>query len=334
MRFSLRTLSIVGASVLSLGLITAAFIVSGNSREVSAQNAEELLRAYAERDTDSDGLPDWQEALYASDPTNPNSIDASMTDSAAVEAGLVKPRFESEEIPESTLDIDSVPGVTAAPNTVTDRFARLFFEQYFTLRGSEQPSTDELLAFIEDAVTELSETNQIPRAYSLADVKTSGSGSLALQAYAVGAERAFMLNAAGADRDAMYYFSQVMYKNDTSALTQLAALSRAYATSADTLIRVPAPRELSNVHLRLANALALIGTVTEDLAAVEDDPLRAFLVLEQYEQAIEELANTLVAYDSIYDAARLDITVGQGDPGFVFYSLIDSAGATKERLSR
>jgi len=320
---------IAGSLVVSLALITTAFVISGESTEVSAQNAQELLRAYAVKDTDADGLPDWQEQLYATDPENPNSVDASMTDSEAVAAGLVKPRFESEEVSEP-VNIDDVPGVRAGPQTTTDRFARLFFEQYLTMRGSEPPTPETLLLFVENAVEELGETNQIPRAYSSADVRNGGSGDAALRTYSIGADGAFARTTGGANKDAMYYFGKVVYKEDTAALKPLAALGKAYAQAGETLIRVPAPKEVEAVHLRLANSLSLLGVIINDLTQVNEDPLRAFLVLSQYEDAAEELAESLLAYDRIYDAAGVVVT--PEEPGYLFYYIINRVGDAALRL--
>ncbi|MEK9161071.1 MAG: thrombospondin type 3 repeat-containing protein [Patescibacteria group bacterium] len=331
MAYSLRTTLIAGSLVVSLALVTTAFVISSKSAEVSAQNAEELLRAYATKDTDSDGLPDWQEQLYNTDPKNPSSVDPSMTDSEAVAAGLVKPKFESTDV-SVAVPIDSVPGVQAAPETVTDRFARKFFEEYLLMRGPSGLTTDSLLSFINTKVAELAANNEIPKAYTNKDVRASTSGEVGLRAYATGADLALIASTNNATEDAMYYFGKVTYENDTTALTQLKAIGAAYEKVAESYIRIPAPPELALIHLRFANALALMGTVINDLVAVNEDPLRAFLVLGQYEYAAKEMADSILAFDAVYDAAKITETITVGEPGYEFYLLIHRAGIFSEQL--
>lgn len=329
MAYSLRTITIAGALLVSVGLITTAFYISGTSRQVSAQDAEELLRAYASKDSDSDGLPDWQEKLYDTDPLNATSVDPSMTDSEAVEAGLVKPRFESEELPTSSVPVASVPGVAAAPGTVTDQFARIFFQQYLEMRGAQPPTTESLLAFIEDAVADLSLTNQIPRVYTSADVRVSGSGADAMRTYMNAATTAFIRDGS-ADKDAMFYFGKVVYNEDKAALQELKELGRAYEEIGAATIRVSAPQELAGVHLRFANSLALMGVIINDLTAVNDDPLRAFLVLGQYQTAAKEMTDSLLAIGRIYDAAGISIDSSQ--QGYVLYALTQRLERASEVL--
>src|SRR5262245_15469456 len=96
MPLSVRTTSIIASLLIAGGMMAAAFWLSGPARTANALSTEEILAAYAVRDADADGLPDWQEALYGTDPANPHSIDASMTDAEAVAKGMVAPRFESE----------------------------------------------------------------------------------------------------------------------------------------------------------------------------------------------------------------------------------------------
>src|SRR5512133_1855569 len=86
---------ILAATVFSVVLVVGAYILargigSPPLAEASAESA--LLKAIAVRDSDSDGLPDWEEALYGADPQNPDSFRLGMTDSQAVARGLVVPK--------------------------------------------------------------------------------------------------------------------------------------------------------------------------------------------------------------------------------------------------
>src|SRR3989344_2462375 len=76
-------------------LIGGAFFM-GRGTKVSnvaeASGESSLLAAVATQDSDHDGLPDWEEALYGTDPKNADSKDLGMTDGEAVAQGLIVPR--------------------------------------------------------------------------------------------------------------------------------------------------------------------------------------------------------------------------------------------------
>jgi hypothetical protein len=120
---STKTTSIFISTACAVALVVSAFVLSssqGPSR-VGAESSEELLRAYAEKDTDGDNLNDWLEVLYGADPHNPHSLDASLTDREAVDAGKAPPKFASEAAPEvdigATLDV--LPGGDATAGSLT-----------------------------------------------------------------------------------------------------------------------------------------------------------------------------------------------------------------------
>ncbi|MDP3402478.1 MAG: thrombospondin type 3 repeat-containing protein, partial [bacterium] len=129
MAHSTRTLRIAAASLLAVLMVGGTYLSTGPNpffgltRIVGAQSSEELLREYAAKDSDSDGLPDWQEALYGTDPFNPESFRVGILDGEAVAQGLIEPRVTVRAEKEPT-NLDSIPGTVAAPSSLTDRFSQ------------------------------------------------------------------------------------------------------------------------------------------------------------------------------------------------------------------
>ena len=86
-----------GSVAIFLLLIVTAYGMSGplpfHTSTAGAESTHDLLVSYASKDTDNDGLPDWQESLYGTDPNNAHSVNATVTDGEAVTQGLVKARF-------------------------------------------------------------------------------------------------------------------------------------------------------------------------------------------------------------------------------------------------
>ena len=79
------------AAVLIIGsFMFARSVASTPIAQASTETA--LLQAIATRDSDGDGLPDWEEALYGTDPRITDTFKLGMTDGAAVAKGLIVPK--------------------------------------------------------------------------------------------------------------------------------------------------------------------------------------------------------------------------------------------------
>ncbi len=315
--------NIVLSLVVAAGCIVAAFFLSGRATltPANAQSTQELLREYAVKDTDADGLPDWQESLYGSDPANPNSIDSSMTDKEAVAAGKAELRFRSEEATES---FENVPGIPVAPNTLTERFAQEFFGKYLATHGEGVPSEEALTAFVNDAIASLDESE--PPRFAASDMGSAPAG-MSLNSYVVTAETALLAKAIQAEQNEIFYFSDVVHKDDASALLALKAISDSYGAVADAFATVPAPSEVRAKQLRTANALARMSDVIGKMAAFKTDPLLAFVGLGQYEDAAFGLAAAFAEYKPTLDAAGL--TYEQGEAGYQFRMLVETSARAK-----
>lgn len=304
------------------------WLSGGRAPHADAQSAEELLRAYVAQDTDSDGLSDWQEALYGTDPENPRSLSAELRDADAVAAGLAKPRFSSETYEPDEPPTD-VPGADAAPGSLTDRFARKFLENYLRLEQSGPLSEEDKQEFIAQAIEELS-TDQ-GDAYSPLDLALAPSGSAALGAYAVAAEGALMKNAmAPGSRNELELVSDGMTKGDEAALDEARAIGEAHIAIGKALMKVAVPREAQPAHLALANAFVRTGTVIEGMAAVKTDPILTIVSIREYDAAKRGIVDAFASLAQVFESSGVDIE--QGAPGYYFFNGAERSRALQDAL--
>lgn len=336
MTLNKRTVSIVGAVLVSTGLITGAFALSGPLPFVSvikkadAQSTEELLKAFAGKDTDKDGLPDWEEALFGTDPKNPQSVQAGTLDSEAVAMGLVQPKFVTEESVASRESIaDDIPGDAPASDSVTEQFSRIFFKNYMATIGSESPTEVQVLQFATDAVNELTESRQYTQQYTLGQVKVAGSGAEAIRAYMIDAENAFLKHPTKAGSPELEYVTAAVTTDDTSSLAKADEIADLYMAQADELMKLSVPSELRLPHLALANSLYHLGEVTHDMAVIDEDPLRGMLGIIDYKQVAYDTMNALGSYAKILNATG--VTFQKGETG---YDLENRANIISDVLQR
>lgn len=322
MERSAHTLRIVIASIIAIVMVGGAYALSGPlpfGNIAGAQSAEELLREYAVLDSDFDGLPDWQEALYGTDPHNPESFQAGILDGDAVARGLIQPKISMRAEDELT-DIDSIPGVAAAPSSLTDRFAQLLLTQFLQTRGNEALSQDEVATFVTGGVQSLIQTADAPARYTANDILTNAtSGTEALVAYIAAIESVFARHTVAAEKSELFYFSDAL-RGDTAAIAKIASIGRAYDNIATGMVQVRVPQEVAQAHLNVANALVQLSESATYMASLETDPLQAFLGISLYETRAKELVAAFSHLNSVFSAYQ--VSIPEGAPG---YSILKSA---------
>lgn len=280
---SSRRIPLILAIVLSIGMLAGAFVLSSPAPVAEAVSTEEILRAYAAKDTDQDGLPDWQEVLYGTDPENPRSVSPDMTDADAVAEGLVKPQFATEE-PQGE-DRAALAALYAENETVTDKFGRKFAENFLEKRTAAPLTEADMRALVESASTELSKRN-LTR-YSTKDIVVGERGQAAALAYLEEMDRVLVAYSPAPDtKDILEHFGDYVQGKETSrALLRIRELGKAYTVSAEAVMKVPVPPEFIATHLDFANAFAVVGEVAADMGAMDTDPLRGLIGVTHYTEA-------------------------------------------------
>lgn len=302
MAYSIRTISIGLAILLALGFMTAAFLASGGTpREAGAEGTEELLKAYAEKDSDADGLPDWEEALYGTDPNDAYSVKQGMNDGAAVAAGLVTPRFVSEE--PKPLDPE-IPGEPPAPASLTEEFSRLFLEKYLMTSGGQPMSEAEQQALVANLTKDfgIRAAQKFTSSYTLTSVRTSGSVSVA--AYAVAVERVVTGHSVQADAASPIPLMEALLVNgDESARAKLRALASAYKNIATQLVVIEATPSLAGEHLKLVRSFDSLSKAFTAVAEYEKDPLAVLGAIALYQPSARSVLEVYAAIGASLIAA-------------------------------
>lgn len=325
---SVAAILIGGSSYLAVRSATPAF--------VEASTETELLKAIAAKDTDSDGLPDWEEALYGTDPATADSKHLGMTDGEAVAKGLIVPKAIADiQVGASTSDGTRVDGLPPAPKegTLTAAFAQSFFTLYMQAKeraGGGDLSQDELNQVVNDALQNLAATvKPAPDFKSSADLSVAGTGPAALTAFAANAEAVLLANTSSATTTPLANLRQAVMEGDTRALTRLTSLATMYRTSASGLAQLAVPQELAGAHLAVVNVLMRMSQLASDFSRVEDDPLVAILALGQYTTVGQALDSAFIQVANVYAAAG--VSLSPGTPGAAFVGIASSTAPGKQR---
>jgi hypothetical protein len=323
---------VVGAYVLARG------VESPDVAQASTETA--LLQAVATKDSDGDGLPDWEEMLYGTDPHNPDTFHLGITDGEAVAKGLIVPKaIVDVPVATSSPAVAGTDGLPPAPaeGTLTSAFAKSFFTSYLAAKqakGGGALSESDIKNVSNQALGSLSSAvATAPDFKSSKDIKVSGSGSVAMKAFAVSAEAVLIKNANNATKTPLGYLKSILQDNDTTAIAHLSSLAKSYRGSAAGLAALPVPEELAVANLALINALMRMSEVTNDFTRADSDPLATILALQQYVSVAQALGTAFINIGTAYATAGVSIPAGA--PGASFVNLIadvtasQSAGAKK-----
>ncbi len=341
MSFISREWRIMGSVLFSVALIAGAYYLAqggGTPRVVEASTETELLKSIASRDTDSDGLPDWEEALYGTDPKAADSRNLGVTDGEAVAKGLIVPVAVSDPsttpaVPKSAAAVDVGGSPPASDSSLTTAFAKAFFTLYLAAKqqAGTDLSSDAISTLASEALTQLSTSiSAAPDYRSLAGMKVSGAGESALRSYAATAEQVFTAHAAKLPKSEIVYLQDAV-DGDVSALAHIATIATTYNDTAAGLAALAVPQEVRAAHLEIVNATARIGGIAGDFTKLDTDPLATMLALEQYPDAVRALIKGFADLAHVYSAAG--IVLPKGSPGASVVNLLvdtDALSAAKK----
>ena len=327
----LRNWRIPAATVFSVVLIAGAYLLARNIgsppfAEASAETA--LLQAIAARDSDADGLPDWEESLYGTDSHITDTFSLGMTDGEAVARGLVVPKAIADISTASSSPMSiNEDGLPPAPKegTLTSAFAQNFFTLFMTAKeanGGGDLTESQMNDVASQALASLASIVPSSDYKSAKDINAIESNKESFSEFAVKAEAVFLKNTGNASKSEILYLQDAIEKNDETAFTHIAEIAKMYRDTAVGLSVLPVPRELADDTLKLINAMMRISGIASDFAKANTDPLATMLALNQYPQAVLALGNAFINIGKIYKTAG--ISLPDGAPGASFVNLIEN----------
>ncbi len=323
---------ILGATLFSLVLIGSAVFIARDAqspRSARASAESELLKAIATKDTDGDGLPDWEESLYGADPNKVDTFGLGMPDGQAVARGLVVPRAVAEYEIQTSSSVPKTPGIDdsipppPAEGTLTAIFAQNIYSAYRMARETKGAdlSGAEISTVVQEALRAFSSSiKPSPDFKTSSELTSIGSSQESLRAYAVAVDAILKKNTATAEKTGLEYLQEVVEGNNDEALIPLVSLARAYRETAVGIAELPVPTKLSGEGLRLINVFMRLSELTANFAQVRVDPLATMLALEQYSDAILAFAYTLMDISAIYKVEG--IIFDSNTPGSSFVNMI------------
>jgi hypothetical protein len=249
------------------------------------QTLAEGRSAVRQKDTDGDGLRDWEETLYGTDLDMADTDGDGTPDGDEVRSGR-DPLSDADDdvVVDTAVEVDGNESVyyKEDPNlTRTDILARDIFTTYSQLRSSEGLGTDVAERYINDTINE-NITLEDSVMVTVSDIQVMASTMPNKTRY-----RNQYQNIANTYLETVIYddvelLARYVELGDREALDILITQAASYKSFARALAKITVPQDISEVHLDMINNFGALAFTVEQMTLVEADPLSALLYAEKY----------------------------------------------------
>lgn len=304
-----RNKKIIIATILGCGLIFSLVIFIGSKapKNISALALETKQKTEAElKDSDNDGLLDWEETLWGTDPDNPDTDGDGTPDGEEITRGKDPAKAGNDDLFASSSEN---PTSTESLDT-TELFSRQLLSRLLTAKASGQDLPPEGVAYI---TNEFLKTQFQYTTYESADLTiTTDSTAPSIKTYvnALG----MILKADANYRNAEQVVFDFAQEADFSVLEELAAVSNSHAEMYRDLLALPVPKGLVAIHLSLINSISATAEDLDTLSKVtKGDPMILAVGLSQYQNNSSSTTSAIAELRGIIET--LGITFDVGEPG-------------------
>lgn len=273
--------------VLGALYVSTQSVASVEGQESAVVSASPTRASLETKDSDGDGIPDWEESL-----TKGISAKIIASSTAAHTAGE-----------------PYVP-----PTTLTGKFSEAFLKDYLEgkMRGEDfsDPSR-----FVESAIAAIDTSTQSKR-HTRAELSLIPATGESLRTYGNELVSIMDRNAHRSDSE-MIIVEKALEAEDATLLEQLEPLEKAYRNTLTETLRMSVPDTLAKEHVDLLNAYEAILLDIIAMQEVFTDPLYGIARMRAYERDVDSLTNALRSIGSILDAGG--IRYAGDEPGKFFY---------------
>jgi len=279
--------AIAVVSLLFILMVSKAFSGTGTAvaEPVPSLVTNERAAKLADRDTDGDGRPDWEEVLWGTDPHNPD------TDGDGTRDGE-ETRNQARSLA-LTIDADAGNEPTTQSTTMTDSVAKELLGTYMdAYAGGESISRSGGQAMVNNALTQSNANVELP-SFDASTLRTL-TATERVRTYYLERVRS-ILSRVGDEAPGEFYALGVMLGTDgdegSAALTETATL---YQEAVKELAELPVPDDAVATHVRLCEATLQYAHVLEMVAQANKDPLQSALYVSLF-PTIEQEARLAIA---------------------------------------
>lgn len=241
----------------------------------------------ADKDSDGDGLKDWQEKLFGTDFNNPDTDGDGTLDGEENlgEAGLAPGVGPVEDMANSEGD----------PKTISQKFMEEAITGFMVLRSSGLSDDKILEVLLDKFQKDYGRSDLLADTYSVKDVLATASTPDEIRKYANSVAEIFESDFRGFDKSEPELLNELSESENPNPelLSTFEAYETAYRDAANRLKSVYAPAPYISYHADLINNFQNLAVINGALKSVVSDPLNAVFYINPYRKESERFQSAL-----------------------------------------
>lgn len=278
--------------LVSISVVTGAFVFAERKNEEAAvlytadTNTTLVANASSDgyKDTDGDGLKDWEETLWG---TNPNIPDAEKINKSATSTPKKKEKLTS-----------------------TDVLARSFFAEYMNLKEVGLVTDKASQENVAKNLLQNTDFVQEPTPYTQNNIRISNT--ITLREYGNNVGTIFKTNLVEG-RNEMVIFKDALDSGSKEKLNELQPILAGYKNIRTGLLNTPVPPQAATAHVALINSLSKIIFINELILKTFSDPVLGVQGTAMYQETFAELQQSFASMRDVF--ARAGVEFNSSEPG-------------------
>lgn len=328
MRVSKKTLIISGMTILIVAPIAYLGLKKPTEPTEPPLTAQQQKIVTAlEKDSDNDGLKDWEEALWKTDLHNKDTDGDGTPDGEEVAAGKDPLKAGPNDFLDTATSTPNGAADSGKPKTATEAFARDFFGKYIALmkKGGETVSEEDQAGIVSELLSKKYITLEAI-VYPASIIKTSPDNSkTALHSYGNAVGTIFIKNSPKVVENELTIFENALTEKNAGGkgdmeIAKLDDIILGYQKTVRDIKAMTVPSGSKDLHLDLLNSIGQVLSGIESLRASYDDPVRGLPTISFYQTAITNLKESMTQLYAYF--VRNGVTFTQVESGYIFASVI------------
>jgi hypothetical protein len=276
---------IVGIAIYAIFFMASSgqsFATTGDKNNIPLKVENQTITELVQKDSDGDGVPDWEESLWGTDPNKKMTFD-NMPDATYIENK------------KKDLKIEDTSQASDQNLTETDKFAREFFASYTAMKASGQVNKDDIDSFSNSLGQNIVDPNLIDR-YKDTDLKINDNdNSDTQQQYYSDIKNLFKSYQVEGLGNELNIINKGLTSNSTDSTdyAQLSKIATAYQDFAQKAMQLSVPDSLSQYNLDIANSANNTGVSVLNMEKIVDDPIIGLSGLSQYQKYSDALVKAV-----------------------------------------
>lgn len=229
------------------------------------------LGEFVDRDSDNDGVKDWEEALWGTDPLKEDTNDDGISDKDDID----KKKFALNQ-QSSGGDIDE--------GNETDVFSKELFTTLISLKETGALTPETISDLAQKLGNNVSTKKDLPVMYTSESLEiVDKSDTATVKTYHDRFQKVVDTYSTKHLGEELVVFDEATVAEDDSRANELYSIGESYRGFAEALSKIPVPKEIAIKHLALLNASYNAGIAVTNMSKTFENPLVGAIGLGQYE---------------------------------------------------